>query len=212
MSRMIGPISGRAFPRPRQCRHRSYHTPRYLKTVSRQGLGRGAFETLRGDPGNVFDDPDYLGAEILIAGANFGCGSSREHAAWALKDLGVRAVIATSFSDIFSGNAYRNGILTVGLPSSDVAAVLAAARRGPIAIDLDAQLVEAAGHRFAFKIDPFVKHGLMHDVDEIGLTLEMADAIAGHEHRVSAVWPWTQSGGPAGTAQQARTQSGPDDP
>ena len=86
---------------------------KWLKTISRSGLGAGAFEGLRQDPDNVFDNPEYRGAPILIAGDNFGCGSSREHAAWALIDMGVKAVIAPSFSDIFSGNAFKNGILTV---------------------------------------------------------------------------------------------------
>ncbi|HOB15321.1 MAG TPA: 3-isopropylmalate dehydratase small subunit, partial [Novosphingobium sp.] len=85
----------------------------WLKTITREGMGRGAFETLRKDPDNLFDSAEFKGAPILIAGDNFGCGSSREHAAWALLDLGIKAVIAPSFSDIFSGNAFKNGILTV---------------------------------------------------------------------------------------------------
>jgi 3-isopropylmalate dehydratase/3-isopropylmalate/(R)-2-methylmalate dehydratase small subunit len=92
----------------------------WLKTISRNGLGRGAFEVLRKDPGNVFDDPAYAGSPILIAGDNFGCGSSREHAAWALADMGIKVVIAPSFSDIFSGNAFKNGILTVVLPQKAI--------------------------------------------------------------------------------------------
>src|SRR3546814_10329767 len=93
---------------------------KWLKTISRSGLGKGAFEALRQDPENVFDNPAYAGAPIIIAGDNFGCGSSREHAAWALADMGVKAVIAPSFSDIFSGNAFKNGILTVALPQEAV--------------------------------------------------------------------------------------------
>ena len=100
----------------------------HLKTIKRTGLGRHAFETLRAQPGNVFDDPAFAGAPILIAGDNFGCGSSREHAAWALADLGVRAVIAPSFSDIFSGNAFKNGIVTVSLPHEAVDRLLEVAR------------------------------------------------------------------------------------
>ena len=92
----------------------------WLKTISRNGLGKGAFEVLRKEPGNVFDDPAYVGSPILIAGDNFGCGSSREHAAWALGDLGIRVVIAPSYSDIFSGNAFKNGILTVVLPQDAI--------------------------------------------------------------------------------------------
>ena len=98
----------------------------WLKTITRDGLGRGAFETLRADPDNLFDSAQFKGAPILIAGDNFGCGSSREHAAWALLDLGIRAVIAPSFSDIFSGNAFKNGILTVVLPQADLKIYLVA--------------------------------------------------------------------------------------
>ena len=92
----------------------------WLKTITREGLAQGAFETVRAEPGNVFDRPENLGAPILIAGDNFGCGSSREHAAWALLDRGIRAVIAPSFSDIFSSNAFKNGILAVELPQEQI--------------------------------------------------------------------------------------------
>jgi 3-isopropylmalate/(R)-2-methylmalate dehydratase small subunit len=109
----------------------------WLKTVTREGLGRGAFETVRAQPGNVFDDPEFAGAPILIAGDNFGCGSSREHAAWALTDLGIRAVVAPSFSDIFAGNAFKNGILAVVLPQAQVDRLLEVARTEPITIDLE---------------------------------------------------------------------------
>ena len=101
----------------------------WLKTITREGLGRGAFETVRTQPGNVFDDPDFAGAPILIAGDNFGCGSSREHAAWALLDMGVRAVVAPSFSDIFASNAFKNGVLAVELPQEQVDRLLEIARR-----------------------------------------------------------------------------------
>src|SRR5881628_3792588 len=111
----------------------------WLKTISRSGLARGAFETVRAQPGNVFDDPRYAGAPILIAGDNFGCGSSREHAAWALADMGVRAVIAPSFSDIFSSNAFKNGIATIELSRSAVGALLKAAIAGAICVDLEQQ-------------------------------------------------------------------------
>ena len=107
----------------------------WLKTVSREGLGKGAFETIREAPGNPFDVEDFAGAPILIAGDNFGCGSSREHAAWALLDLGIMAVVAPSFSDIFSGNAFKNGILTVELPQDQVDRLLEIAAGHPITID-----------------------------------------------------------------------------
>ena len=97
----------------------------WLKTITRAGLGRGAFESVRAQPGNIFDDPRYAGSPVLIAGDNFGCGSSREHAAWALGDMGVKAVIAPSFSDIFSGNAFKNGIVTVVLPQAAIDRLIA---------------------------------------------------------------------------------------
>ncbi len=159
----------------------------WLKTVTREGLGRGAFETMRAEPGNVFDEPAFAGAPILIAGANFGCGSSREHAAWALADLGIAAVIAPSFSDIFAGNAYKNGILAVELPQAAVDRLLEVARTDPITVDLDSQTVTTPFQdRFAFEIDPFRKHCLAHGLDEIGLTLASADAIAGYERQAPA--------------------------
>ena len=104
----------------------------WLKTITRVGLGRGAFETVRAQPGNIFDDPRYAGAPILIAGDNFGCGSSREHAAWALADMGIQAVIAPSFSDIFSGNAFKNGIVPVVLPQEAIDRLVEVAQDQPI--------------------------------------------------------------------------------
>ena len=113
----------------------------WLKTISRTGLGKGAFEVLRKEPGNVFDDPAYAGSPILIAGDNFGCGSSREHAAWALGDLGIKVVIAPSFSDIFSSNAFKNGILTVVLPQAAIDRLMEVARTDEIHVDLEQQTV-----------------------------------------------------------------------
>ena len=113
----VATVEGRAYPFGLKNVDTDVIIPaHYLKTITRIGLGAGAFETIRREAGNVFDDPAYAGAPILIAGDNFGCGSSREHAAWALTDMGVKAEIAPSFSDIFSGNAFKNGILTVVLP------------------------------------------------------------------------------------------------
>lgn len=165
----------------------------WLKTISRSGLGKGAFEVLRKEPGNVFDDPAYAGSPILIAGDNFGCGSSREHAAWALADLGITVVIAPSFSDIFSGNAFKNGILTVVLPQEAIDRLMEVARGGdPIHVDLDAQTVTTRFQdRFAFDIDPFRKHCLLGGLDEIGLTLGDADAIGVYETKIAAERPWT---------------------
>jgi 3-isopropylmalate/(R)-2-methylmalate dehydratase small subunit len=168
---------------------------RWLKTVTREGLGRGAFEALRQDPENVFDRPEFAGAPIIVAGDNFGCGSSREHAAWALLDMGVKAVIAPSFSDIFSGNAFKNGILTVVLPQDQVDRLMEVAETDPITIDLERQIVATPFQdRFAFEIDPFRKHCLVNGLDEVALTLESGEAIAGYEQRMAAQRPWLARG------------------
>jgi 3-isopropylmalate/(R)-2-methylmalate dehydratase small subunit len=156
----------------------------HLKTIGRAGLGRFAFEKIRSEPGNVFDDPAYAGAPILIAGENFGCGSSREHAAWALADLGVRAVIAPSFSDIFSGNAFKNGILAVALDQSAVDRLLAVAREHPLTIDLESMTVTSPlQDRFVFGMDPFRRECLLGGLDEIALTLASEAAIGVYELR-----------------------------
>ncbi|MGN6498295.1 MAG: 3-isopropylmalate dehydratase small subunit [Tsuneonella sp.] len=167
----------------------------WLKTVTREGLGRGAFEVLRSDPANPFDSAEFGGAPILIAGDNFGCGSSREHAAWALLDLGITAVIAPSFSDIFSGNAFKNGILTVALPQAQIDRLLEVAQTDPISIDLEHQVVTTPFQdRFHFEIDPFRKQCLMEGLDEVGLTLARDAAIGTYEHRQAAEMPWLAKG------------------
>jgi 3-isopropylmalate/(R)-2-methylmalate dehydratase small subunit len=163
----------------------------WLKTISRSGLGKGAFQTLRSVPGNVFDDPAYAGAPILIAGDNFGCGSSREHAAWAMADLGISAVIAPSFSDIFSGNAFKNGLLAIVLPQEAIDRLMEVAKTDEIHVDLETQTVTTPFQdRFEFEIDPFRKHCLINGVDEIGLTLKSSDAISAYENKLSASQPW----------------------
>jgi 3-isopropylmalate/(R)-2-methylmalate dehydratase small subunit len=165
---------------------------RWLKTISRKGLGKGAFETVRAQPGNVFDAPEHAGAPILIAGDNFGCGSSREHAAWAVLDLGIRVVIAPSFSDIFSGNAFKNGLLSVVLPQEVIDRLMIIASEGqPVTIDLENQVVTTPYQdRFTFEIDPFRKMCLMQGLDEVGLTLAQDAAIAGYETKRVAAQPW----------------------
>ncbi|SCW49679.1 3-isopropylmalate/(R)-2-methylmalate dehydratase small subunit [Sphingobium faniae] len=163
----------------------------WLKTISREGLGRGAFEVLRKEPGNVFDDPEYAGSPILIAGDNFGCGSSREHAAWALADLGVKVVMAPSFSDIFSGNAFKNGILTVVLPQEAIDRLMEVAKTDPIHVNLEEQTVTTRFQdRFRFEIDPFRKHCLLGGLDEIGLTLDNRSEIDRFEGRLAVEKPW----------------------
>ncbi len=190
-------IEGRAYPFGRKNVDTDVIIPaRWLKTVTRSGLAKGAFETVRAEAGNVFDDPAYAGAPVLIAGDNFGCGSSREHAAWALDDMGVKAVIAPSFSDIFSGNAFKNGILTVVLPQAAVDRLMEVAGAGdPVHIDLEAQTVTTRYQdRFTFEIDPFRKSCLLNGTDEIGLTLASDAAIGKYEQNMAAARPWWNAG------------------
>ncbi|UZK70380.1 3-isopropylmalate dehydratase small subunit [Sphingomonas sp. S1-29] len=164
----------------------------WLKTTSREGLGKGAFETVRAVPGNVFDDPAYAGSPLLIAGDNFGCGSSREHAAWALADMGVRAVIAPSYSDIFSGNAIKNGIVPVVLAQDAIDRLLDVARDGqPITVDLETMTVTTSFQdRFGFELDPFRRQCLMEGLDEIGITLARDTAISNYEAQALKSRPW----------------------
>ncbi|WDF71007.1 3-isopropylmalate dehydratase small subunit [Novosphingobium sp. KACC 22771] len=163
----------------------------WLKTITREGLGKGAFEAIRAEEGNIFDTERNKGAPILIAGDNFGCGSSREHAAWALLDMGITCVIAPSFSDIFSGNAFKNGILTVVLPQEAVDRLLEVAVDQPIDIDLESQTVTTPFQdRFHFEIDPFRKHCLLGGLDEVGLTLSRDAAIKQHEAKIAADLPF----------------------
>jgi 3-isopropylmalate/(R)-2-methylmalate dehydratase small subunit len=176
---------------------------RFLKTVTRSGLGKGAFDTIRSDPGNIFDTARNAGAPILITGDNFGCGSSREHAPWALADMGFRVVIAPSFADIFSGNAYKNGLVLVVLPQEAIDRLMTVAADATITVDLDNQVVTTEYQdRFTFAVDPFRKAALLSGQDEIGLTLTMAPAIAAYEARLAAERPWV---GGAAASQPART-------
>jgi 3-isopropylmalate/(R)-2-methylmalate dehydratase small subunit len=185
-------VHGRAYPLGRKNVDTDVIIPaHYLKTITRAGLGRGAFETIRAEPGNVFDDPAYAGAPVIIAGDNFGCGSSREHAAWALGDMGVQAVIAPSFSDIFSGNAFKNGIVAVVLPQEAIDRLMEVAKTQPITVDLETCTVTTPFQdRFAFEIDPFRRLCLMQGLDEVGLTLARDAQIAGYEAKMAAERPW----------------------
>jgi 3-isopropylmalate/(R)-2-methylmalate dehydratase small subunit len=178
-------VHGRAFPLGRANVDTDLIIPaEHLKTVRRAGLGRHAFETIRAVPGNIFDEPAFAGAPILIAGANFGCGSSREHAAWALADLGIEAVIATGFSDIFAGNAFKNAIVAVVLPQAAVDRLLEVARDHEISVDLETMTVTTPlQDRFEFELDPFRRECLMTGRDEIALTLASAAAIRAYELR-----------------------------
>ena len=180
-------IAGRAYPFGLKNIDTDVIIPaRWLKTITRDGLGRGAFESLREDPDNLFDSPEFSGSPILIAGDNFGCGASREHAAWALLDMGITCVIAPSFSDIFSGNAFKNGILTVVLPQEQVDRLLEVAKTDPVEVDLESQTVTTRFQdRFSFEIDPFRKHCLIEGLDEVGLTLKQDAVISAYEARAA---------------------------
>lgn len=193
----VSTISGKAYPFGLKNVDTDVIIPAaWLKTISRTGLGKGAFEALRKEPDNLFDSAPYAGSPILIAGDNFGCGSSREHAAWALADMGITAVIAPSFSDIFSGNAFKNGLLTVVLPQEAVDRLMQVAQENPdlpdpIHIDLENQVVTTPFQdRFTFEIDPFRKHCLLNGLDEIGITLASSDAISVYEAKLAAEKPW----------------------
>ena len=181
-------VEGRAIPLGRANIDTDIIIPaEHLKTIAREGLGRFAFETIRAEPGNVFDDPAHAGASILIAGDNFGCGSSREHAVWAMRDLGIEAVIAPSFSDIFASNAFKNGLVAVALPQAAVDRLTAVAGDQPIRIDLETMTVTTPYQdRFEFALDPFRRDCLMRGLDEIGLTLESEVAISAFEGRPGA--------------------------
>ncbi|MCA3513678.1 MAG: 3-isopropylmalate dehydratase small subunit [Rhodobacter sp.] len=172
----------------------------FLKTIKRSGLGKNLFDEMRHTPDGaeipdfVLNQPAYRKAEILIAGDNFGCGSSREHAPWALLDFGIRAVISTSFADIFYNNCFKNGILPIVLPAGQVEALMEDAKKGANArmtVDLGAQTVTASdGRSFSFEVDPFRKHCLMNGLDDIGLSLEKAASIEAYEKKISALRPW----------------------
>ncbi len=188
----ISSVSGRAYPFGRKNIDTDIIIPaKWLKTISRSGLGEGAFETIRAEEGNIFDDPEYAGSPILIAGDNFGCGSSREHAAWAMADMGIKAVIAPSFSDIFSSNAFKNALLTIALPQEAIDRLIEVAQSDPIHINLENQIVTTDFQdRFPFEIDPFRKNCLLNGLDEIGLTMQRDDAITDHEASLQQQHPW----------------------
>lgn len=172
----------------------------FLKTIKRSGLGVNLFDEMRyDDKGDeiadfVLNQPAYRKAEIIVAGDNFGCGSSREHAPWALRDFGVQVVISTSFADIFYNNCFKNGILPVVLPKEAVDVLMEDAGKGEnarIAVDLENQTVSTTdGTEFAFEVDAFKKHCLLNGLDDIGLTMQKADAIDSFEKKYAEAMPW----------------------
>ena len=171
----------------------------FLKTIKRSGLAKGLFYEMRYDEaGNkkdfVLDEPAYKDAKILVAGDNFGCGSSREHAPWALLDAGIRCVIAPSFADIFYNNCFKNGMLPIALPQEQVDLLMDDAQRGAnavVSVDLKAQEITGPdGGKVSFEIDPFRKHCLLNGLDDIGLTLEKQERIDAFEAERQFTQPW----------------------
>ncbi len=172
----------------------------FLKTIKRSGLGVNLFDEMRYDQdGNEIEDfvlnkPAYRNAEIIVAGDNFGCGSSREHAPWALLDFGVRCVISTSFADIFFNNCFKNGILPIVLPQEDVDKLMDDANRGAnavISVDLEKQTITGPdGGTISFEVDAFKKHCLLNGLDDIGLTMQKANAIDTFEESYGKSAPW----------------------
>ena len=173
----------------------------FLKTIKRTGLGSGLFSEKRyrddgsENPDFVLNKPAYRGAKILVAGDNFGCGSSREHAPWALLDYGILCVISTSFADIFYNNCFKNGILPIAVSQADLDKLMDDAKRGAnatLTVDLESQEIRGPdGGVVRFEIDPFRKHCLLNGLDDIGLTLQKAEGIAAFEARTQAERPWT---------------------
>ncbi|AUJ65080.1 3-isopropylmalate dehydratase small subunit [Aestuarium zhoushanense] len=172
----------------------------FLKTIKRSGLGVNLFDEMRYDrQGNeiadfVLNKPQYRDAQILVAGDNFGCGSSREHAPWAIADFGIKCVISTSFADIFFNNCFKNGILPIVFPQDVVDVLMKDAEKGSNArmtVDLENQVVTTSdGQEFAFEVDAFKKHCLMNGLDDIGLTMEHVSAIDAFEAKSNAERPW----------------------
>ncbi|WP_299552451.1 3-isopropylmalate dehydratase small subunit [uncultured Tateyamaria sp.] len=172
----------------------------FLKTIKRSGLGANLFDEMRFDrQGNeiadfVLNQDAHREAEILVAGDNFGCGSSREHAPWAIKDFGIRCVISTSFADIFHNNCFKNGILPIALPQEAVDVLMKDAEKGANArmtVDLENQtVITSDGENFSFEVDAFKKHCLLEGLDDIGLTMEKASSIDSFEAQAAQARPW----------------------
>ncbi|WP_322819386.1 3-isopropylmalate dehydratase small subunit [Tepidiforma sp.] len=170
----------------------------FLKRIERTGFGPFAFDEWRKDPDFVLNRPVYQGAPIMVTGPNFGCGSSREHAVWALDDMGLRVIIAPSFADIFRNNSSKVGLLTVVLPQEDCDWLIARAEELPeaeLVVDLESQMVATADGTWSrrFEVDPFVKYCLLNGLDDVGLTLQLEDRIAAYEQRRPEWLPKTEA-------------------
>ena len=190
----INHVAGRAIPFGRKNVDTDVIIPaHWLKTITREGLGQGAFEAVKKEPGNVFTDPEFADAPILIAGDNFGCGSSREHAVWALKGYGIRCVIAPSFGEIFFNNCFKNMVLPLVLDEASIEAISAQIAEGQreVSVDLEAQTVTAPdGTSYSFEIDAARKDALLKGLDAIGVTLDGWDQIKAWQDADRAKRPW----------------------
>ena len=193
----ISQVAGQAYPLNRADVDTDQIIPKqFLKRIERSGFGEFAFFDWKKDPSFITNDPRYAGAPIMLAQQNFGCGSSREHAVWAIEDMGVTAIIAPSFGDIFRTNCSKVGLVTVQLPQDDVNYLMARAEELPgtqIVVNVAEQTVSVAGSDWkrSFAIDPFVKHRLLNGLDDVGLTLTHTDDIAAFEETRSALKPTT---------------------
>ncbi|MEM7057205.1 MAG: 3-isopropylmalate dehydratase small subunit [Pseudomonadota bacterium] len=172
----------------------------FLKTIQRSGLGKHAFSEMRYNedgsekPDFILNKPAYRQAKVLVAGDNFGCGSSREHAPWAILDFGIKCVISTSFADIFYNNCFKNGILPIKVSPEELELLMDDAGHGAnatITVDLETQTISRPdGGEIGFDIDPFKKHCLLNGLDEIGLSMEKSSSIEAHEAKRNAATPW----------------------
>jgi 3-isopropylmalate/(R)-2-methylmalate dehydratase small subunit len=172
----------------------------FLKTIKRSGLGVNAFAEMRyKSDGSEIEDfvlnkPAYRDSSILVAGDNFGCGSSREHAPWALSDFGIKVVVSTSFADIFFNNCFKNGMLPIILPAEQVEILMNDSEKGSnarVEVDLEAQTITSSdGDVFSFEVDPFKKHCLLNGLDDIGLTMEKSSSIDAFEKKLKIEQPW----------------------
>ena len=172
----------------------------FLKSIERTGFGKNLFDEMRYNRDGteiedfVLNKPQYREASILIAGDNFGCGSSREHAPWAIADFGIKCIVSTSFADIFYNNSFKNGILPIILPQDIVDVLMKDAEKGSNArmtVDLEAQTITTSeGESFSFEVDPFKKHCLLEGLDDIGLSMQKIDSIDAYEAKMSEARPW----------------------
>lgn len=191
------PVQGRAIPMNRaDVDTDQIISKEFLKRIERTGFGPFAFDDWKSDPDFILNNPNFKGAPLMVTGPNFGCGSSREHAPWALEDLGLKAIISPSFADIFRNNCAKIGLLTVVLSQADCDYLIARSEElnsAELVVDLKTQTVSTADGTWTrtFEIDPFVKHCLINGLDEIGLTMQEADEISKFEETRSAIYPST---------------------